>query len=37
MMSVIVTDFSSIQEWGMCSIVIDYEQHALFEPFKVMK
>lgn len=30
-------DFSSTQEWGMCSIVIDYEQHALFEPFKVIK
>lgn len=34
MMSMIVIDFSSIQEWGMCSIVIDYEQHALFEVIK---
>lgn len=29
--------FSSIQEWGMYSIVIGYEQYTLFEPFKVMK
>lgn len=35
-MPVIVRDFSSIQEWGMYSIVISYE-HVLFEPFKVMK
>ena len=37
MMPVIVRDFSSIQEWGMYSIEISYEQRALFEPFKVMR